>query len=90
MTLAPFTPFTPFTALGDRSKCTKEVSLIALKLSLVLWQEAFRAKGVGSHRVGSYSVDKARRRRCFGLGEYLKQASQPLAAPLANTVLAVL
>jgi hypothetical protein len=51
MTLAPFTPFTPFTALGDRSKCTKEVSLIALKLSLVLWQEAFRAEGVGGHRV---------------------------------------
>ncbi len=51
MTFAPFTPFTPFTDLGDRSKCTKEVSLLALKPSLVLWQEAFRAKGVGSHKV---------------------------------------
>ena len=85
MTLAPFTPFTPFTALGDRSKCTKEVSLIALKLSLVLWQEAFRAEGVGGHR-----VDEACRRRCFGLGEFLKQVSQQLAAPLANTVLSLL
>ena len=58
MTFTPFTPFTPFTNFSDRSRCTKEVPPITLKPSLVLWQEAFRAKGAGSHAAVSEALEQ--------------------------------
>ncbi len=58
---------------------------MAPKPSFVLCRETSRAKDVNRH-----GVDKAPYRKYLGLGECLQQASQPLAARLANTVLATL
>ena len=86
MTFTPFTPFTPFTNFSDRSRCTKEVPPITLKPSLVLWQEAFRAKGAGSHAAVSEALEQClvNEQSLWFSGDWSLPPSHPRSHPVRS------